>query len=83
MLKNNPITKDTAGHKNKSDFSKIEIVAFQGKSKQENICVYPVIDKDAEYEMDGNMISGDGIDIPVTMPYTSKTVRIKKVKGVK
>ena len=25
MLKNNPITKDTAGHKNKSDFSKIEI----------------------------------------------------------
>ena len=64
-----------------ADFSKIEIVAFSGKSKQDNICVYPVIDKDAEYEMDGKLISENVIDIPVEMPHTAKIAKINKVKG--
>ena len=61
-----------------ADFSKIEIVAFSGKSKQDNICVYPVLDKDTEYEMDGKVISENGIDIPITMPHTARIIRIKK-----
>lgn len=62
------------------DFSKIEIVVFTGKSKQDNICIYPVLDKDAQYEMDGKAISGNGIDIPITMPHTAKIIRIIKEK---
>jgi curved DNA-binding protein CbpA len=48
-----------------ADFSKIEIVVFSGKSKQDNICIYPVLDKDAEYEIDGSNLTKE---VEITPP---------------
>ena len=41
-----------------------------------------MLDKDAEYEIDGKVISENEIDIPITMPHTARIIRISKVKGV-
>ena len=66
------------------DFSKAEIVAFSGKSKQDNVCVYPVLGSDCEYLIDetttlsGEEIMENGINIPINMPRTAKTVKLNK-----
>lgn len=69
------------------DFSKVEIVAFSGMSKQVNICVYPVLDSNAEYQTDskvklmGKDIDENGIDILITMPHTAQVVKLNRICG--
>lgn len=66
------------------EFSKAEIVAFSGKSKQDNICVYPVVDADCEYLIDeettlsGREIMENGVNIPINMPRTAKILKLNK-----
>jgi len=70
------------------DFSKIEIVSFSAKCKQDNICVYPVLDEKSEYKHDGKTvysgaeITQNGIDIPVKSAYLAQTVKLEKVQRV-
>ena len=68
------------------DFSKVEIVAFSKKSKQDNICVYPMLDIDSEYLVDeevrnGKDIAENGINIPINMPLTANVVKLNKKVG--
>ena len=69
------------------DFSKVEIVAVSGKSKQDNVCVYPEIDSDCEYLIEnettlgGKEIAENGINIPINMPLTAKVVKLNKKVG--
>ena len=59
-------------------------VAFSGKSKQDNVCVYPVLGSDCEYLIDetttlsGEEIMENGINIQINMPRTAKTVKLNK-----
>ena len=67
-----------------SDFSEIEIIAFSGKAKQHNVCVYPVVDKDFDYKIgekdtkSGKEILQNGIEIHIPAPHTARSVRIEK-----
>lgn len=66
------------------DSQKAEVVAFSGKSKQDNICVYPVVDADCEYLIDeettlsGREIMENGVNIPINMPRTAKILKLNK-----
>lgn len=67
------------------DCSKIELVAFSGKRKQNNLCVYPVIDAAADYAINGEAVrtgisvAENGIDIPIAAAHTAQVVRLDKV----
>lgn len=69
------------------DFSRIELVSFSGKSKQDNICIYPVLAPDGNYsingeiEKSGKVIREDGIEVPVTMPHTAQVIVLNKIQG--
>lgn len=69
-----------------SDFSKAEIVVFSGTPKQNNICVYPVLDYSGYYEINGEYtkeayeILKQGINIPITASYSAQTIKIIKTE---
>ncbi len=68
-----------------TDCSRIELVAFSGKIKQDNVCIYPVCDVAANYNVDGEgaksgaQLKENGIDIPLTVPHTAQIVKLNKL----
>ena len=65
--------------------NRAEILVFSHKTKQDSITVYPVLDAVGSYVIDGEReetaaeILQNGLQIPVTMPYTAKIVKLSKV----
>ncbi len=67
-----------------ADYSKVEIVVFSKKIKQQNISVYPILSPDASYEnIDGEIKSAkeiweDGITIENPLVHTANFITLKK-----
>ncbi|MBO5369799.1 MAG: hypothetical protein J6B23_03865 [Clostridia bacterium] len=59
------------------DFSHIELAVFAKKAVQDNICVYPHLKTDCNYEItgegirSGTDITENGIDFPINVCYTT------------
>ncbi len=65
------------------DFSQIELVIFSFKTKQNNICVYPVLDKNSNYTVGERVLSGEqifenGIDIAINRCHSAQVLTLKK-----
>lgn len=67
-----------------SDEKRAELLVISHKCKQDSICVYPVLDAEGSYIIDGvseitaRQLLQTGLEIPVDMPYTAKIVTLRR-----
>ena len=69
------------------DLTKMKIVVVSEKSIQKNIRVYPVVNADLKYKVDGNVFWGtvlmeEGFDVPIDSRYSGKTVDMEVYEEV-
>lgn len=68
---------------NDEEFNRVELFAFMWKIHQRTACVYPVVDKNASYDLDGETVSGktlqeDGIAVAIPCNYEMTRVILTK-----
>jgi len=67
------------------DFSRIELVVFSLKAMQRNICVYPVLNGEYNYELIEGMVKSakellrDGIDVEIIERFAAQFLTLRKV----
>ena len=65
------------------DFSEIELAVFSLKTKQGNICIYPILDRNSSYTVGERTLSGEeifenGIDLENRRPHSAKFLTLTK-----
>ena len=67
------------------EFDKIEVLVYTNRVRQHNIVIYPKLDKDAIYRLNGkDMISGaqidlEGIDVVLGKNFTTRRIMLERI----